>query len=161
MIERIKLADGRIFRRIPDRADGERLDRGSRENYVRTEVRELAAEGEVSIEEWDQPLNGYEREVLAPALTNAALLEFLPHVLRNCSRGHSPPVSYDDAVMHTWAPMLAARLAAAETEIARLRTEVGAVVAVHAEIADVAPDFGDEVVIADLAADVGAVLGGG
>ncbi len=82
--------------------------RSPQDSLVRESVRALADRGEVTFEEWDQKLNGYERDLLIPRLSDSAFLQILEkYMLPNCSR---PPYDYDGSVVKKWAPDLVRRL---------------------------------------------------
>lgn len=58
-------------------------------------------------------LNSWEREALVPFMDDALLAHEVQYCLKNCSgkrRENDPCATYDEAVIHLYAPLLLARL---------------------------------------------------
>lgn len=68
----------------------------------------------LSIKEWrnlqNRGLNSFEREALMPLLSDEALIEDIEYCLKNCSsRSRRPCVTYDDALVELYVPLLIER----------------------------------------------------
>lgn len=94
---------------------------------VRPHVEALATRPEpVTLAEWRElRLNSWERQYLYPRLTVEALADVVRYSINNCSRLYGSVAStYDEIVIHTFAPELLRRLEEAHKELARLKHEV-------------------------------------
>lgn len=84
-------------------------------SHVRPEIAALAARGQVSQNEWDRPMNGYERELLLPKLVDSVLLNVARYYLSQCAIEHAPPnrphSTYDNALLGVILPELLGRFA--------------------------------------------------
>lgn len=81
--------------------------------YIKPEIRDLAGRGNVSFEEWQTlRMNGWERELLYPKLTDDAMRRVTEHMLNNCvPAGTRPFATYDKAMIGMVVPELLKRLA--------------------------------------------------
>lgn len=76
---------------------------------IRLEVRKLRERGNVSREEWNQPMNSYERKHLIPALDTRTLIEATKHCCKNIWTSED---IYEGALAKQYVPVLIQRLEA-------------------------------------------------